>query len=177
MRVQTKGETACEGFGFPGKRSYRLFHSNERGSALVEMALSLPIMMVMLTGIFSFSVAFYQKLQLAEAVSAGGRVLALERGNNDPCADTAAAIYAAAPALSKTSMGLTITLGGTNTSGTITGGTGYGASCTAAGSGGASPLVAGWPAQIHATYPCSLGIYGLKLGSCSMDSYVAETIE
>ena len=150
---------------------------DERGSALVEMALALPIMLIMLTGIFSFSVALHQKLLLSEAVSAGGRTLALERGNNDPCADTAAAIYAASPTLASGSMSLSITLGGTNSSGTISGGTAYGTTCTAAGSGGASPLQAGWPAQISASYPCSLAMYGPKLGSCTVYAYIAETIQ
>lgn len=164
--------TNCES-QIPLKR----FFLSERGGALVEMALALPIMLVMLTGIFTFSVALNQKLLLAEAVSNGGRVLALERGNNDPCADTTSAIYAAAPTLSKTSISLSYTLGGTNTSGTISGGTGYGTSCTAAGSGGAASLQAGWPAQIQASYPCTLGVYGLNLGSCTIYANIAETVQ
>ena len=104
-------------------RNHRLFARGEQGSALVEMALVMPVMLMMLTGIFSFSVVLYQKLQLGEAVSNAGRVMALERGDTDPCATTASAIYAAAPALAKANLTLTFTLGGTNTSGTVTGGT------------------------------------------------------
>ena len=155
----------------------------EHGGALVEMALAMPIMMMMLTGIFSFSVVLYQKLQLAEAVSNAGRVMALERGDTDPCATTASAIYAAAPALAKANMTLTFTLGGTNTSGVITGGTTYTAakgtapSCTAAGNGGASAMQSGWPAQIKATYPCTLGIYNFSYASCNLGSVVSEAIQ
>lgn len=160
---------------------------NEHGSALVETALALPILLIMLTGIFTFSIALNQKLLLSEAVSTGGRVLALERGANDPCADTANAIYGASPTISASSMSLSIIVGGTNTSGVISGGTTYSSSgsgssytaptCTAAGSGGASPLQAGWPAQIVASYPCSLAMYGPKLGSCTIHASIAETIQ
>jgi Flp pilus assembly protein TadG len=155
----------------------------DHGGALVEMALVMPIMLAMLTGIFSFSVVLYQKLQLSEAVSNAGRVMALERGDTDPCATTANAIYAAAPALAKSNMTLTFTLGGSNTSGTVTGGTIYGGTkgtaptCTAAGNGGAAALQTGWPAQIQATYPCSFFVYNAKLGSCSVTTQVTEVIQ
>ncbi len=161
----------------------RLSIRGEHGGALVEMALMLPIMLAMLTGIFSFSVVLYQKLQLGEAVSNAGRVMALERGDTDPCATTASAIYAAAPALAKSSMTLTFILGGTNTAGVISGGTTYGGtkgtapSCTAAGNGGSAAMQSGWPAQIQATYPCSFNIFDAHLGSCSVTTQVAEVIQ
>ena len=105
-----------ERFRLKSNLARMLRHSilGDHGGALVEMALVMPIMLAMLTSIFSFSVVLYQKLQLGEAVSNAGRVMALERGDTDPCATTANAIYAAAPALAKSSMTLTFTLGGTN---------------------------------------------------------------
>jgi Flp pilus assembly protein TadG len=153
------------------------------GSALVEMGIAMPVMLLMLTGIFSFSVVLYQKLQLGESVSNAGRVMALERGDTDPCATTASAIYAAAPALAKSNLTLTFVLGGTNTSGTVTGGTTYGGTkgtaptCTAAGNGGAAALQSGWPAQISATYPCNFSVYANNLGSCSVSTTVIEVIQ
>jgi Flp pilus assembly protein TadG len=166
----------------------RFLRRHEHGSALVETALALPILLIMLTGIFTFSIALNQKLLLSEAVSTGGRTLALERGATDPCADTANSIIGASPTLAKGSIYLTITVGGTNTAGVITGGTSYSSggsspsytapTCTAAGSGGASPIQAGWPAQITASYPCALAIaYGPKLGSCTVNAGIAETIQ
>jgi Flp pilus assembly protein TadG len=147
------------------------------------MALVMPIMLAMLTAIFSFSIVLYQKLQLGEAVSNAGRVMALERGDSDPCTTTANAIYAAAPTLAKSSMTLTFTLGGSNTGGSVTGGTNYGGTkgaaptCTAAGNGGANALQTGWPAQIQATYPCSFFVYNTKLGACSVTTQVTEVIQ
>lgn len=148
----------------------------------MEMAVIMPLLMIMLTGIFSFSLALHQKLQLAEAVSAGGRVLALERSQANPCTDTANAIYAAAPGLAPSKLTLSITVGST-TGGTITGGTTYSAAqgsaptCTAAGQGGGSALVAGWGRQITATYPCSFAVYGMNLGSCNIATQVTEVIQ
>ena len=147
------------------------------------MALVMPIMLAMLTSIFSFSIVLYQKLQIGESVSNAGRVMALERGDSDPCATTASAIYAAAPALSKSDLTLTFILGGTNTNGTVSGGTTYGGtkgsapSCTDAGNGGANALQSGWPAQIRATYPCSFFVYNTKLGSCSVTTQVTEVVQ
>ncbi len=146
----------------------------------MEMAVAMPVMMMVLTGIFSFSVVLYQKLLLSSAVTRGGAVLALERGDVDPCLTASNAIYAAAPGLSKTNLKLTFILGGSNTSGVISGGTNYGnnvTTCTAAGSGGAAALQAGWPVQIQATYPCAYAIYGLHLGTCSLYSQIAEIIQ
>jgi Flp pilus assembly protein TadG len=162
---------------------HRFLIREQSGGALVEMALALPIMLMLLTGIFSFSMALYQKLQLSEAISNAGRILALERGNGDPCLDTSNAIYAEAPGLAKSNLTLSFVLGGTNTSGTVTGGTTYTAAkgtaptCTAAGNGGGAALQAGWPAQIQATYPCTFSIYGASLGSCSIGSKVTEVIQ
>lgn len=65
----------------------RLFHSDSEGGALVEMAVTLPLIMLIMTGIFSFSMALYQKLQLAETVAAAGRQLAVDRGDHDPLRD------------------------------------------------------------------------------------------
>jgi len=148
----------------------RIHRSGERGSALVELAMALPILMLMLTGIFSFSVALYQKLQLAEALSNGGRVLAAARGEADPCSTATAAIYAAAPSLDQNSMKLSYTISGVSYS---TGTT----SCPGP-SGAANPnMTAGGSAQIIATYPCNLNIYGLKFASCSIGTQITENIQ
>jgi len=48
------------------------------------MAVTLPIVMAVMTGIFSFSIALYQKLQLAEAVSNAGHMLVTDGGDNGP---------------------------------------------------------------------------------------------
>ena len=144
--------------------------SDERGSAVVEMAIALPIMLMMLTGIFSFSMAMYQKLQLAEALSSGGRVLAADRGDIDPCQTATSAIFASAPGLNSSQITLTYTIGGVS----------YGAgttSCPGSGSTANANMTAGGVAQIQASYPCSLSVYGASFASCTMGTQISENVQ
>ena len=160
------------------RKALSFLRSRDSGSAMVEMALALPLSLMVITAIFSFSVALYQHEQLSAAVTAGARTMAAERGDTDPCAATAASIFAAAPGLNQSNLSITYTLGGTNTGGTVTGGTQYTSNtCTAAGNGGAAALQGGWPAQVYATYPCTLGVYGVHLGSCTVKAKVTEVIQ
>ena len=135
------------------------------GGALVEMAVSLPLLLIIMTGIFSVSVAMYQKLLLTEAVSAGGRYLAADRGVDlDPCAKTSTLIQNAAPTLTGT-FSFTYTLNGVVTSGT---------SCS-----GTANLVAGKNAQINVTYPCSIMWYGTtsRFSGCTLGAMIVEQVQ
>jgi len=131
------------------------------------MAVTLPLIMLIMTGIFSFSIAIYQKLQLAEAVSNGGHYLAVDRGDTDPCLTVANAIYSAAPGLNQNSLSLTFT---------INGGASTGPTCS--GSTGASNMTSGGTAEIQATYPCSLSVYGMNFSSgCSLQTQITEVVQ
>ncbi|HLY43762.1 MAG TPA: TadE/TadG family type IV pilus assembly protein [Terracidiphilus sp.] len=142
--------------------------SREEGGALVEMAVTLPLLMMVMTGIFSFSVAIYQKLQLAEVVSNGGRYLAVDRGDDDPCKTVANAIYSAAPGLSQNSMSLTFTINGVQT----------GPTCPGASGTSNANMVAGGTAQVEASYPCALGVYGANFsGACTLRSDITEVVQ
>lgn len=167
-RTPDKDQTFCS-------RMIGLLKFRDTGSALVEMALVMPVMLCLLTGIFSVSVALYQKLQLAEAMSSGGRVLAASRGATDPCATAVAAIDAAAPGLNSSSIGLKITIDGT-TYGTNT------STVTCSGSSGAGGannpnMPAGSTAVIQATYPCSLSIYNVKGLGCAIGEQIGEVVQ
>ncbi len=135
----------------------------EDGGALVEMAVTMPIVLLAMTGIFSISIALHQKMELAEAISAGGRFLAVDRGDTDPCATTATKIYAAAPTLTKSKVTLTFTLNGTAYSN---------ATCS-----GTTNMVSGATASVKGSYPCSFGIYNLNLGSCTINETAVEPIQ
>ena len=147
------------------QRIYRRWITDDRGGALVETGVSLPVVLLLMTGIFSFSVALYQKLALAEAVSAGGRVLAVERGDTDPCATTTAAIYAAAPTLSQSNMTISYVLNGIPVGNGIT-------TCS-----GTSNMVSGAPAKIIATYPTTIGVYGTSWGSFNLGTQITEVVQ
>ncbi len=140
-----------------------VFRSGEHGSALVEIAVVMPIILLVMTGIFSFSIVLYQKLVLAEAVSTAGRFLAVDRGDTDPCASAAAKIYAAAPGLTTSKITLAFVLNGTSYSG---------ATCS-----GTTNMVSGGTAKLTATYPCSFSVYGSNFGTCSLSEGANEVVQ
>jgi len=146
--------------------------SDTRGSALVEMAVALPPVLLVITGVAAFSIALAQKLELAEAVSNGGRYLATARGVNDPCTKAYQAVDAAAPTLNPSNISLTITLNGVQTS----------ASATPSCSGGSSGLpnanmVQGGNATISATYTCSIQAYGFTYPGCNLATSLTEAVQ
>jgi Flp pilus assembly protein TadG len=146
-----------------------LFSSNH-GSALVELAVALPIIMFIMTGIFTFSVALNQKLVLTEAISAGGRFLAADVGDTNPCSATTAVIHAAAPNLSNSSLTLTYTLNGVQS----------GTSCPGSTTNSSTVntnLASGKNAQIRATYPCNISVYGVSFGACTLNASIQEVVQ
>jgi Flp pilus assembly protein TadG len=151
-------------------RLLQLLHSGDRGSAVVELALAMPVMLFLMTGIYSFSNAIHQKLVLAEAVSVGGRVLAAARGDSDPCTITTAAIEAAAPSITPANLTLTYTIAGTSQGKGTT-------SCDTNGTSPMAAMVSGATAQIQASYTCSLGLYGHNLGTCTINEQITEVIQ
>jgi Flp pilus assembly protein TadG len=146
----------------------RFWRSKEEGSALVEMAVTLPVVMLIMTGLFSFSIALYQKLLLSEAISVGGRMLAVDRGDTDPCKTIATAIYANAPGLTQANINLTFVLNGVSTNA---------ATCPGTSGAANSNMVAGQAAQIQATYPCTFMVYSKSFAACSMQTVVTEVVQ
>ncbi|MGO9338026.1 MAG: TadE family protein, partial [Terracidiphilus sp.] len=60
-------ESAESRLGTRSPNPLTLLGIGERGSALVEMALALPILLVLITGICAFGVAFNNELTLTSA--------------------------------------------------------------------------------------------------------------
>jgi len=140
-----------------------LLCGGSQGSALVEIALVLPMLLAIITAICAFGVAFNNQLTLTSAVGAGAQYLQLIRTTTtDPCADTLTAIENAAPNLTPASINLTFSLNGTSVSGQ---------SC----SGDQTDLVQGQPVTVTATYPCALPIYGTSFSTgCQLSAKVTE---
>ncbi len=137
--------------------------SREQGSAMVETALVLPVICLLMTGIFSFSIALYQKLELAHGVASGARFLSTDKADTDPCSAAVSKIYASAPTLAQASITTTFVLDGTTYSGKTCSGTTH--------------LVSGKNAQITATYPCSLTAYGKSFGTCTIAESITEVVQ
>ena len=129
---------------------------------MVEFALVTPIILILLTGICAFGVAFNNQLTLNRAVGAGSQYLQLIRTTTtDPCADTFKAVTNAAPNLTPGSITLTFTVPG-----------------QPAYSSNSCPQLTSYLAQgqmisVLANYPCSLLYYGSKASSsCKLSAQV-----
>jgi len=129
----------------------------------------LPILLLIVTGIYTFGIALNNYLQLTDAVGISARLLAISRGQTtDPCSITTAAFYKAAPYLKTASLSFTFVLNGTTYTGT---------SCSSSSTttGAAGNLVQGQPAQVTVTYPCNLAVYGKNYApSCTLTAQTTE---
>ena len=158
-----------------GKRARaHLRTRNEEGQSLVEFALVLPVLMLLLTGMMTFGIALHNYLELTNAVSVGARLLAISRvQTTNPCATAATAVYQAAPFLKPANLMFTFVLNGNTYS--------YpGATCTSSSTttGAAGNLVQGLPAQVKATYPCNLRVYGVNyVPGCTMTAQTTELVQ
>lgn len=168
--MKMKAALRCRCFGL------NLDLGSQKGAALVEFALVLPMFLVLSTGIFTFGFALNNYLELTNAVTIGAQDVAVSRNVStipDPCAAGSSAIAGAAPYLTPANVSYTFTFtpaaGGVGTSYT---GTGTSASCTAQ----ASTMQQGGTVQVTATYPCTLVIYGNNFG-CALKAQVAEIIQ
>lgn len=146
-----------------GGRNRAALARSEEGGALVEMALTVPVLLGVLTAIASFGVAFSNQLTLTQGVGSAGQYLAqIRTSTTNPCADVFSALKNAAPTLTPASISLTVTMNGSANTGT---------SC----SGKQTQLVQGAPVSVYATYPCKLSIYGVDFaGSCQLTAKVTE---
>lgn len=146
--------------------------SHEEGNSLVEFALVFPILMLIVTAIFTFGIAFNNYMTLTDAVGIAGRQLAISSGQTlDPCATAASAVYKAAPLLSQSNLTLSLTINGVAYSG---------ATCASSSqsTGAPSNLQSGNDATITVTYPCNLTIWGKNYApSCTLSSSTTEKVQ
>lgn len=138
----------------------------------MELALVLPVLLLLMTGTMAFSIALTNYLALYEATSVGARQLSISRGQGgDPCAIAGAAIAAAAPLLNNggpvTGLGYSFTIYSTATT-SVT----YNSnppSCSNA------TLVQGQTVTINTTYPCVLKTYSVNYApNCVLQAKVTE---
>lgn len=133
---------------------------SERGQALIEFALTLPVFCTLLVGTIKGGMVFNNWVILTNAVSVGARTLAISRSTSgatgaDACQAARTSLVNAAAGLS--SANITVTWSVTN-------------SCT--------NLAAGSSATLTATYPCNLSIMGVNFSpSCTLTARTTERVE
>ena len=144
----------------------------QQAQSIVEFALTLPILLLVVTGITTFGVAITNYVQLTESTNVGGRALAISRNEVlDPCATAASAVQGAAPSLSAASLNYTFVLNGAQFKGST---------CASpnTNSGPAGNLVQGQPATITVTYPCVLKVYGVNYApNCMLTAQTTELVQ
>jgi Flp pilus assembly protein TadG len=160
----------------------------EDGSTLAEMALVLPILLVVLTGVFSFGIILNQYLVLTNAVNNGARAFAMSApssdGNisiedsGDPCKYAGQAIENSAGTLVSSNINLTINyttyLGNTSSSGTTTTYTGTGSSLPSCASLKMYQLDV---VQIQATYAVTPVLYGWASKQFTLNATTTELVQ
>jgi Flp pilus assembly protein TadG len=139
---------------------------------MLEMALCMPVLLLVVTGIFTFGIMLDNDLILTNAVTIGAQQLAINRGQTtNPCAVVVAAVNAATPTLMHGNYGFSIVLNGTTYPGTT-------CSSSSTTTGAAGNMVQGTAAQVTVTYPCSMAVYGGNLApSCSLKAQTTELVQ
>ena len=142
----------------------------ERGQATAEFALALPLLLTVLFGVLLFGIAFNNDEALTFATNTGAQQLSISRGiTTDPCNTVYTAAASAAPQLHSSNIKFTIVLNGkTEVSGATS------PTCTS----GAADLVQSSNAQVTATYPCNLNIFGLKpVPNCTLTAKTTVLVQ
>ena len=171
-KTQTLGPSATHVSARPSARNLlALLKSRTDGGSLVEFALIAPLMLALVTGIFGISFALVFYLQLNNAVDVGARTVAVIRATNsdgttpDPCAAALTAITGAAPTLAPSKIKLSVTLDGTAYNNVT--------SCT----NGEANVASGKTAQITATYPYTLMLFGWKPVAMTFSAQTTELMQ
>ncbi len=169
-------------------RAKRRLGRDERGSAMVETALVLPVLLGVVMGIITFGVAFGNYLALTNATAMGAQALSISRGQSlDPCQTVYNAFQLGAQNLPLSGLTFTILVDSPATGSTETtlytlyqGSKGVAPTCSSKNltSGAPSELLANDVASVKVTYPCNLVIYGKDFApNCTLTAQTSEVIQ
>lgn len=157
-------------------RTSCLLRGNESGGALVEMAVALPVMMLLVTAVVSFGLLLSSYLVVSHAVDVGARNLALSRGaSTNPCLDAVTVIQNSAPTLAASNLTYTFKIGSDTFSGSSTGFSGTGS--TDCSQLGVSDMVAGDTATVTVSFPMQLAVYGWAPKTLNVTASTSEIIQ
>jgi Flp pilus assembly protein TadG len=132
---------------------HRLCFRGEEGGTLVEFAVMVPLLVTILTGTASFSMALYSFQQLGSATSNAAQLVGNEQGLiADPCASVVTAVTGALPNWTAGNLTYTVTItdssGSAHTYGPTTPTSGSPFSCTA----GAAEMAQNEPLAVQVSY-------------------------
>jgi len=121
----------------------------QRGQALVEFTIILPILLLLLLGILQFGVVFNNYITLTDAVRAGARQAAVGRSIPDPVGGAVSRVRASAVGLDQAKLGVTVT----------------------------SVWTQGADVTVIATYPYNINLLGMVVKTGNLTSKSTERVE
>ena len=122
---------------------------DEKGQAMTEFAIVLPVIALVLFAILQFGIAFNNYLTLTDAVRRGARTAAVSRQTGAGTSATVAAVNSAAGDLTISKMSVSVT----------------------------STWQPGSDVTVSATYPYAINLFGLIVASGSLKSSTTERVE
>jgi Flp pilus assembly protein TadG len=153
-------------------------NAGDEGGSLVEFALVLPMMLMLITGLFSVGLFLNSYMMLTNGIGAGARAFALSRGVTvtnsngttspitDPCAYAVQTAQQAAPNLNQS--GVTFAITWTPNGGTATS---YSTTCSGI------TLHTGDTVEVAASYPAVFILYGWRPGTMSIGNQSTQLVQ
>jgi Flp pilus assembly protein TadG len=130
-------------------RNTRISVRNERGQAMTEFALVLPVLALLLFAVIQFGIAFNNHITVTDAARAGARKAAVSRGSGDPKRTAEAAVRASAAGLDQAQLDVVVD----------------------------SSFQRGTDVTVSASYPYSISLLGLVVKSGQLTSTTTERVE
>jgi Flp pilus assembly protein TadG len=122
---------------------------SERGQAMTEFALALPILALLLFAVIQFGIVFNNYVTLTDATRAGARKAAVGRRLQNPTGTVISAVRTSATDLKQSSLGVTVS----------------------------SSWQPGADVSVTATYPYSISLLGMVVKSGNLTSTTTERVE
>jgi len=122
---------------------------NERGQAMTEFALVLPLLALILFAVIQFGITFNNYITVTDAVRAGARKAAVSRGTANPAGTVEAAVRASAAGLDPNRLDVEVE----------------------------SHFERGTDVTVSASYPYSISLLGLVVRSGWLKSTTTERVE
>jgi len=152
------------------RQRVRALGGREDGQSIVELAISLPLLLLILTAILQFGLMLNKAITLNDAVRSGARTLALDGGGSygvsDPCDNAITATVNSATNVGLTASQVSVTTASGDTCGAGSYPNRTGASLTAGNTG-----------TVSATYPYSFTVFGLPLFNVNLNASASDAIE
>ena len=132
-----------------GAATKKLSLIDQRGQAVTEFALVLPILALLLFGIVQFGVVFNHYVTVTDAVRAGARKAAVSRHLSDPTGATVTAVRNSATNLDQSQLSVTVS----------------------------SNWQQAADVTVTATYPYAVSLLGIVVSSGNLSSSTTERVE